>query len=69
MALLGKLGYIECQDAVNFIMKCKNFDEAFGVIPGAESHAGQSLLQTLVTNKNTNERQKVIVITWELTSL
>jgi prenyltransferase beta subunit len=28
--------------AVSFIIKCRNFDGAFGVLPGAESHAGQS---------------------------
>ena len=29
---------------VDFILKCVNFDGGFGVIPGAESHAGQSML-------------------------
>lgn len=24
------------------VLKCKNFDEAFGVVPGGESHAGQT---------------------------
>jgi geranylgeranyl transferase type-2 subunit beta len=30
--------------AVAFIQSCKNFDGGFGTIPGAESHAGMSML-------------------------
>jgi geranylgeranyl transferase type-2 subunit beta len=28
--------------AIDFILSCQNFDGAFGQIPGAESHAGQT---------------------------
>jgi geranylgeranyl transferase type-2 subunit beta len=30
------------RSCVEFLRACKNFDEAFGVVPGAESHAGQT---------------------------
>jgi len=40
--LLKKLNYINIPSAVKFILSCKNFDGAFGVVPGAESHAGQT---------------------------
>lgn len=42
LSLLGKLEAIDLKKAVEFILKCKNFDGSFGVVPGAESHAGQS---------------------------
>ena len=42
MKLLGKLDELNVDAAVNWITKCKNFDGAYGCIPGAESHAGQS---------------------------
>jgi geranylgeranyl transferase type-2 subunit beta len=43
LALIGKLedGLINKEKAVEFIIKCKNFDGGFGAVPGAESHAGQ----------------------------
>jgi geranylgeranyl transferase type-2 subunit beta len=44
LSLLGKLDLIDCNKAVEFILSCQNFDGAFGVIPDAESHAGQSTL-------------------------
>ena len=31
------------EKAVNYIVSCKNLDGGFGCIPGAESHAGQSM--------------------------
>jgi len=42
LSLLGRLELIDREKAIEFILKCKNFDEAFGCLPGAESHAGQS---------------------------
>lgn len=42
LSLLNKLDLIDCNKAVEFILRCQNFDGAFGVIPDAESHAGQS---------------------------
>eukprot|EP01156_Anaeramoeba_ignava_P020692 Anaeramoba_ignava/c16885_g1_i1.p1 GENE.c16885_g1_i1~~c16885_g1_i1.p1 ORF type:complete len:230 (-),score=45.15 c16885_g1_i1:32-721(-) len=41
LSLLGKLHKINLEKAVEFILRCKNFDEGFGAIPDAESHAGQ----------------------------
>ena len=43
MKLLGRLSEVNVKSAVDWILLCKNFDGAFGCIPGAESHAGQSL--------------------------
>lgn len=45
LALLNDLGEDKKEKidkAVEFVLSCKNFDEGFGSIPGAESHAGQS---------------------------
>ena len=43
MAILGKLDsdLIDKKKAVEFVIKCMNFDGGFGAVPGAESHAGQ----------------------------
>jgi len=41
LAILGELTQEVIDPAVNFIMKCENFDGAFGMLPGAESHAAQ----------------------------
>ncbi len=32
---------IDVSGAVQFVMKCMNFDGGFGRVPGSESHAGQ----------------------------
>ena len=32
---------VDVGKAVEFIMKCMNFDGGFGRVPGSESHAGQ----------------------------
>eukprot|EP01099_Mayorella_cantabrigiensis_P004952 TRINITY_DN3811_c0_g1_i1.p1 TRINITY_DN3811_c0_g1~~TRINITY_DN3811_c0_g1_i1.p1 ORF type:complete len:351 (+),score=75.01 TRINITY_DN3811_c0_g1_i1:62-1054(+) len=42
LALLHRLDAIDVDLAVKFILKCQNFDHAFGCVPGAESHAGQT---------------------------
>ena len=42
LALLGRLHLIDVESCVSFLRASKNFDEAFGVVPGAESHAGQT---------------------------
>ena len=36
---------INKEKAVEFVLKCLNFDGGFGCIPGAESHSGQVLLK------------------------
>jgi geranylgeranyl transferase type-2 subunit beta len=36
-----KSKWINVDLAVDFILKCQNFDGGFGAVPGAESHAGQ----------------------------
>ena len=42
LALLKRLNTIDLEKGVEFILRCANFDGGFGVIPGAESHSGQS---------------------------
>ena len=32
---------------MNYVVSCKNVDGGFGCTPGAESHAGQSMLYIL----------------------
>lgn len=39
--LLGRLDDINVEKAVEFILKCHNFDGGFGTRPGSESHSGQ----------------------------
>lgn len=41
LAILGELNQQIIDPAVKFIMQCANFDGAFGMVPGAESHAAQ----------------------------
>lgn len=43
LAILGTLhsGAIDIESAVNFVIRCRNFDGGFGAVPGAESHSGQ----------------------------
>ena len=61
---LSLLGYynkletvIDLEKAVDFVLKCQNFDGGFGAVPGAESHAGQSMcafffkIETIVSRK------------------
>ena len=43
LSLLGKLNYIDVEKAVNYVYSCKNYDGGFGMVPGAESHAAQSM--------------------------
>eukprot|EP01112_Ceratiomyxa_fruticulosa_P012047 TRINITY_DN3317_c0_g1_i2.p1 TRINITY_DN3317_c0_g1~~TRINITY_DN3317_c0_g1_i2.p1 ORF type:complete len:334 (+),score=56.00 TRINITY_DN3317_c0_g1_i2:331-1332(+) len=42
LRLLNALHTIDSDKAVEHIQKCRNFDGAFGTIPGAESHAGMT---------------------------
>jgi geranylgeranyl transferase type-2 subunit beta len=44
MRLLGRLHELNLEAAIDWVNKCKNFDGAYGCIPDAESHAGQSWL-------------------------
>lgn len=41
LSLLGLLHLVDVPKAVSYIQKCENFDGAYGIRPGAESHAGQ----------------------------
>lgn len=42
LSLLDKLEKVDTEKTVQWIMKCRNFDGGFGLVPGAESHAAQS---------------------------
>ncbi|GAB2226205.1 hypothetical protein Droror1_Dr00022006 [Drosera rotundifolia] len=44
LSLLHQLVRISVEKAINYIVGCKNMDGGFGCTPGAESHAGQSML-------------------------
>lgn len=41
LRLLGRMHLIDTRRLVAYVMRCENFDGGFGVVPGAESHAGQ----------------------------
>ena len=41
LSILGELTDSVVDPAVEFIMRCRNFDGAFGLVPGSESHASQ----------------------------
>ncbi|KAJ8430243.1 hypothetical protein Cgig2_009421 [Carnegiea gigantea] len=41
LSLLRRLDKIDVENAVNYIVSCKNLDGGFGCTPGGESHAGQ----------------------------
>lgn len=41
LKLLGRLDMIDCEKALQYVIKCQNFDGAFGVRENSESHAGQ----------------------------
>ncbi len=45
LSLLGRLDAIDTGKAAEFIDRCRNFDGGYGVLPGCESHAGQSILE------------------------
>jgi geranylgeranyl transferase type-2 subunit beta len=45
LSLLGRLDAVNVDKAVEYILKCQNYDGGFGVVPGAESHSGQSMRQ------------------------
>lgn len=42
LSILGQLTPEVVEPAVNYILKCYNFDGGFGLCPGAESHAAQA---------------------------
>ena len=46
LKLLGRLDAINTDKAIEYVVRCRNFDGAFGCIPDAESHAGQSTSTT-----------------------
>ena len=41
LSLLGRLDLVDVPKAVSYVQKCENFDGAYGIRPGAESHSGQ----------------------------
>lgn len=41
LSLLHLMDLADVPKAVSYVQSCENFDGAYGVIPGAESHAGQ----------------------------
>lgn len=41
LSLLGLLDLVDIPKAVSYVQSCENFDGAYGVTPGAESHSGQ----------------------------
>lgn len=43
LSLLRRLDKFDVENAVNYIVSCKNLDGGFGCTPGGESHAGQSM--------------------------
>ena len=43
LSIIGHLEAVDVGKAAAFIDKCQNFDGGFGSMPGAESHAGQSM--------------------------
>jgi geranylgeranyl transferase type-2 subunit beta len=40
-SLLGKLDSLNVGAAEEYVLRCQNFDGAFGLAPGCESHTGQ----------------------------
>jgi len=41
LSLLGKLDHLNKEKAVEYIIRCRNYDGGFGNVVGAESHAAQ----------------------------
>ncbi|KAJ5902272.1 beta subunit of rab geranylgeranyltransferase [Penicillium taxi] len=41
LSLLGLMDMVDVSKAVTYVQSCENFDGAYGISPGAESHAGQ----------------------------
>ena len=39
LALLGRLNAVDVEKACDFVLRCRNFDGAFGGMPDMESHA------------------------------
>ena len=48
LSLLNALDRIDTSKAASFIDATRNMDGGYGAVPGAESHAGQSLFHLLV---------------------
>jgi geranylgeranyl transferase type-2 subunit beta len=41
LSLLGLMELVDVPKAVTYVQSCENFDGAYGISPGTESHAGQ----------------------------
>lgn len=44
LSLVGHLDKMNVDKAVEYIVKCRNFDGGFGSVIGAESHAAQGVV-------------------------
>ena len=41
LSIFNRINYINKEKAIEWILKCRNFDSSFGAFPGCESHSGQ----------------------------
>jgi len=41
LKIMNRLEDVDVDKAIDYVLRCRNFDGGFGCIPGAESHAGQ----------------------------
>ena len=66
LSLLGISDQQVSDKAIEFVLKCQNFDGGFGVTPKAESHAGQSKKKKkkiLIKNK-----KKSFLLCWSISN-
>ncbi len=68
LAILEELDKSIVDPAVEFIIRCQNFDGCFGMVPGAESHAAQAFtcLGTLAICNALNKIRKPETLEWWL---
>ncbi|VEU23492.1 DEKNAAC104722 [Brettanomyces naardenensis] len=68
LAILEELTPEIVDPAVNFILRCQNFDSSFGMVPGAESHSAQAFtcLGTLAICHALDKLQNVETLEWWL---
>jgi len=56
----NRLDAIDVDKAVDFVLKCQNFDGGFGSRPGSESHAGQVVCYILCRSSSVADSQVVL---------
>jgi len=61
LSLLGRLDAVNVDAAVNYVLRCQNYDGGFGVMPDAESHSGQSMFLTPASTVSTEFNQFVFL--------